>query len=333
VPGQPPLLDQLADPVTLHLPAPPEPAGDLPTAAGAVLLLTRSADDEFTALARSLTAAGIPVLRLDADRLPTTRLGELGTPTVSWIRRFSRAAVPGGADPAGSFAADAWTVLAAHLAGRAAHPLPGPPIGPLDQLTGAAALGVRVPRWTVTGSPGTAGLGGRVVVKTLGPHFTEPVPGTLYGAFPQVWAAAELAARPDPGFPVLVEEYVAHQAEYRVYAVGPELIAYRVGKPDPASLWRGGPVEITRADPPGPVATAARRLADAWRLGYAAFDFLVADGEPVFLEANLDGDWRWFEREAGDRAVTRATTALVHTHHTTAAGPRHPTPLLTFLTA
>lgn len=49
----------------------------------------------------------------------------------------------------------------------------------------------------------------------------------------------------------------------------------------------------------------------ALRLDYAALDFLVTGDRAVFLEANLNGDWLWFERAAHDTSVTKAVLGML----------------------
>jgi hypothetical protein len=38
----------------------------------------------------------------------------------------------------------------------------------------------------------------------------------------------------------------------------------------------------------------------------AAFDLLVTGGDHVFLEVNVNCDWRWFEHRAQDSRVSEA---------------------------
>jgi hypothetical protein len=55
-----------------------------------------------------------------------------------------------------------------------------------------------------------------------------------------------------------------------------------------------------------------RTLCAAWGLRYGAFDLLVTStGEIVFLEANPDGDWLWFEHKAGWHGVSFLAAVMV----------------------
>jgi hypothetical protein len=60
---------------------------------------------------------------------------------------------------------------------------------------------------------------------------------------------------------------------------------------------------------------ATVRLASAMSLRYGAFDFLVRDGTPVFLEVNVDGDWLWAEQKAHSDAVTAALVGMLTRLH------------------
>jgi hypothetical protein len=66
---------------------------------------------------------------------------------------------------------------------------------------------------------------------------------------------------------------------------------------------------------PPAVDSAARLLAAAMSLRYGAFDFLLRDAAPVFLEVNPDGDWRWAERGARTAAVTLAAARMLTRLH------------------
>ena len=51
-------------------------------------------------------------------------------------------------------------------------------------------------------------------------------------------------------------------------------------------------------------------------LRFGAFDFLIRDGTPIFLEVNPDGDWRWAERVSRTTLVTLAAARmLTELHH------------------
>lgn len=311
---------------------PPLPRG---TELACAVLVTRAADREAAAVHKLLSALGIPLLRLDAERLGghdltvdplagTAQLGELSfRPTVFWQRHYSEVAARGDRPgPAGALHAESWTAALRGLAELADDRLTSEPISRVRQLRGAAGLGVRVPRTLLTSRPDLAAevLGcARVVVKAAEEHFVEDRAGLLSGAFPEIHPAARLAAEGSPpGFPVLAQEYLPHESELRVYFLDGRLHAFEVSKNRPRDLWLDPDAAAVRQVPvPPEVAAAVLRLAgaDGWSLRYGAFDFLVCSGEPVFLEVNTAGDWRWFETRADTRAVTRDAVRMLAERH------------------
>lgn len=314
-----------------------QPAGK-PAATGpgqpapAVLVLSRARDAELGEVTRLLRKLGVRCVRVNADELaqadllvdPGRRLvrlaGQWLAPTVTWIRHFSPRAIEEPTEPASRlFTQDSWHAAADSLADIAGAAIRSSRPGLLTQLRLAAGCGVRVPQTFVTTDPAqAAGLfrGGRVVMKALHQHFVEAAPGRLTGVFPVVMEPGSLADWEAPGPPVIVQEYVEHQAELRVYYVAGQLHGFGVSKREPADLWLDSsqvavrPVRLTQ-----PVASATRRLAAAFRLHYGAFDFLVDDGSPVFLEVNPDGDWRWIERKIGASPVSEAAAGMLRDLH------------------
>ncbi|MBT2467023.1 hypothetical protein J7E97_03835 [Streptomyces sp. ISL-66] len=333
-----------------------------------VLLLSRRGDREAASVASLLRRIGVPVHRLDADGLEgveatcepggaMTLNGHRFVPTVTWLRHFSLRAAPV-AHPAGGqmLYRDSWAALARQLAVVSRVLIGATDPGQLRQLARARALGVRVPRGVVTTDPATAAVrlddertgggpstggpsaGGRYVVKALDRHYVEPEPGGLAWFLPRVLEHAELRGGlgVPRGTPVVLQEYVDHDAEFRVYLVGREILSFAVEKDRPRDVWsRPDRVRVRSVETPAAVAGAVRALATAWDLSYGAFDFLSDRGEAVFLEMNAQGDWDWFERKAGVDAVTRAAVRTVRDLHWSATGGSRPGPadLLTFLGA
>lgn len=323
--GSPLLVHQLADPFTLDLlPGQAVAAGCGYAGPGQVVLLSRSVDAEFNDLQVRLDRLGVPSLRIDADRLGDLRLTVEARPTVVWCRRFTRTAMPGGT-AIDALRNDSWIAVANHLTRLAVTSLPGAPIGVLDQLAGARALGIAVPATIVTTTPAEAVAtlpGDRVVLKVIESHFVEPLPGRLYGVFAEVVERRDLMRRPPPGMPLIMQEFVPHEAEQRVYYCLGRMLAFEIRKSSPAAPWSDQasvlvrPVEVRSS-----IATAVSSMADAWSLRFGAFDFLLADGVPVFLEVNLTGDWRWYESKAGNRAVSAMTAAAILDLHLRAGEP------------
>jgi len=301
-------------------------------AAPCVVVLTRTADREIDQLSLRLAARGIPLLRLDSDRAGAepvsydlerdvlcTPDGDF-RPVVAWARYFQPSAVAVGGDPrAAAYARDQWLPWARTvLASPAATVLDGP--GAPDriaQLVLARAAGLRTPATMVTTAPAQAARrlpgDGDLVVKTLGEHFVEPVPGRLTGIAPRRVTRAELAAEaaPEPA-PVIVQELVAATRELRVYAVGARLVAFAVTRGAPEERWAdGGGLRATTIHLPSALAWTLRALVRRLGLDVAAFDLLDTPTGPVFLEVNAPCDWLWCEAPAGCTPVSAAVRALV----------------------
>ncbi|GAB1823853.1 BTAD domain-containing putative transcriptional regulator [Herbidospora sp. RD11066] len=303
--------------VSWRLPDDTDPRATLPC----VVLADRAGMGEFAGLQRGLRTLGVPSVRIDAGSVAALTRHEDGSltidgrrirPTVVWVRHFG----PCGENEARSlFRAESWAALVDQVTALSSVRIPdGLDPGRLAQLDGAAKAGIRVPRTIVTTDPASAPFPGRkVVVKALNRHFVEAEPGLLEGVFPEIGDRTAFHAR---DVPMIVQEYVEHSAELRVYHVDGEIRAFRVDKPSPAAIWRDeGSVTVTPVAVPADVAEAVTRLADLWGLRYGAFDFLLTPDGPVFLEVNPDGDWRWFESKAGVDDISMATLAMVRGLH------------------
>ncbi|HYK31915.1 MAG TPA: hypothetical protein VEV63_08135 [Streptosporangiaceae bacterium] len=302
-----------------------------------VLLVSRAGDTEVGLVRRRLEAAGVPVARLDAETAasagliidPQRRLARIDgrwiSPTVTWLRHFTPRAIPQGRGALRrAYAADSWLALADQLdvvsAAMIAHREPRL----LAQLAAARGCGVAVPTTIVTTKPAQVAAlvpGSKLVIKALHRHFVEARPGLLHGVFPQVIDRRDLGRIP-AGPPVVVQEHIDHEAEIRVYHVhGQIAAAFVITKPDPAAPWlRPELVTARQIEPPDAIAAAASAVATAMSIDYGAFDFLVAEGEPVFLEVNLAGDWRWLETRVRKAPVTAAVATMLRRKHEQIAG-------------
>lgn len=177
--------------------------------------------------------------------------------------------------------------------------------------------------------------GGR---QPLGGQGLPPEPGRIAWYLPRVVERSGLANLPGlpAGAPVVVQEYVAHDAEYRVYLTGDELHAFEVAKEHPEDVWtRPDAVAVRRVPVPDAVASAVRALGADLGVVHGAFDLLRAGDEPVFLEVNAHGDRDWFEHRAGTDVVTRAVVRSVRDLHRSVLGGARPAAvsLLAFLGA
>ncbi|NUR29119.1 MAG: hypothetical protein HOV83_25315 [Catenulispora sp.] len=295
----------------------------------AVVLLSRACDRDLDAAQHLLRRAGIPWVRLDADEATSTELdidvstrvlrtaGGVYTPTAVWIRHFAPAAIAGSSDH-DVFVRESWQAAATALASIAAVDVAPVSPGLLAQLHVAQAQQVAVPRTVISTDAPAAGraLGGpRVVLKALHRHFTEASPGRLSGRFPRIVGRRDLDGI-GTGPPVVVQEYVEHEAELRVYHLGGQVSAFAIDKEKPADPWTAPDrVGVRTVAAPPAVAEATSRIAAALGMHYGAFDFLIRDGVPVFLEANPDGDWRWIEQRANTDTITLGVAQLLADLH------------------
>jgi hypothetical protein len=254
----------------------------------------------------------------------TTGLLDVGgrrfRPAVVWVRHSSACAMVAQADPAGSMRpldAAQWSNLLSQVAASTNAALPGGTMTGPGQVVDAGRLGVKAPRTVVTTDvvAGARQMGTpRIIVKTPDFRLFEPDRQAWLGCRPEIIDRdAVHPDRPAVGRPVVVQEYVAHSRELRVYFLNGGICAFEVQKPDPASLWTDpASVTVIRVDCPDIADAAVRTLCEAWSLRYAAFDLLVSDrGELVFLEANPDGDWLWFEGKAGWYGVSFMASVMV----------------------
>jgi hypothetical protein len=311
-----------------------------------VVLLSRACDAELDAVGGLLGKVGIATARINADELTGTELlidpgrgairrdGRWLAPTVVWKRHFSARAIEGSARPAYDlFRRDSWRAVAGQLAALSSVALGMRSPGLLEQRLVAQGCRVAVPRTVVATDPAAAaeflGQPRRLVVKALDQHFVEASPGRLSGVFPVVVNARELPSAPRPGPPVIVQEYVEHDAELRVYYVDGRVHGFEVGKEAAADPWLAADrVTVRPAELSETVVTTTTTLAQGLSLRYGAFDFLLQGDRPVFLEVNPDGDWLWAEAKARTAVVTQAVAHMLCALHrgcgpapVTAGGP------------
>ena len=307
-----------------------------------VLLLSRSCDAELDAVGRLLGRVGVTVARLNSDELASVDMiidpgrrairldGAWLAPTLTWNRHFSVQAIPGAGSPARDlFRRESWQAVASQLAVLAEVSIGVRRAGLLEQQSLARRHRITVPRTIVTTDPQRARelLGTRrVVIKAVDQHFVEASPGRLSGVFPVIAGHQESLSAPGArDGPVIVQEYVEHDSELRVYYVDGEVLGFEVRKEAPADLWLAADrVEVRRVDVPGPVESAASLLAADLELCLGAFDFLLRDGIPVFLEVNPHGDWRWAEQKSGTDLVTTAVARTLCRLHASARARRPP---------
>jgi hypothetical protein len=293
-----------------------------------VLLVSRARDGEFDTVADLLGRVGVRAVRINADELddadllvdPARRVARVNgrwlRPTVTWLRHFSTQAIEGNGDRTHDlFLRESWGTTVDQLADVSPTSIRSHRPGVLAQLQLAERHGIAVPRTVLTTDPSQAKEllpGSKLVIKAAHQHFVEPAPGCLTGVFPAIVARGDLAPPPRPGPPVIVQEFVDHDAEFRVHYVAGQVHGFQIVKDAPADLWlHSDRVQARAVDLDQKVVRATRLLASALSLRYCAVDFLVRDGMPIFLEVNPDGDWHWIESKAGVAPVTAAVTRML----------------------
>ncbi|MFG2049598.1 RimK family alpha-L-glutamate ligase [Micromonospora sp. NPDC048935] len=294
----------------------------------ALVVFTNACDAEIDRLSLELGQAGFPMYRVDADECADLALlldlaknimyidGRLVRPDLLWIRQFSpnSVSVRSGDPVIGAYVRDQWAAVLEIL-----REWPTTQVNPPDsrrtsrlgQLRLAAELGLVVPA-TVVGNNATvaaAALGcapSKLVVKVNGDHFVEHAPGQVTGVFPRRVTLAT-GATTEP-VPLMFQRYVPHDRELRVFSVGNELFGYEVRKDDPRDVWASPEtVRVTPVEVPEGLRKQIMSMIVRTGLSFSGFDFLLpSDGEPVFLEYNVNGDWAWFERRASDDRVSGA---------------------------
>jgi hypothetical protein len=281
------------------------------------------------ALVHSLNTPTVLITHADLESTPvsvdlSTGLldvdGRRVRPAVVWIRHSSAAAMVAQARPPGSMTplgAASWSGFLGQVAGLTTGALPGYATAGPGQLVDARRLGLNAPRTVVTTDVATGVREmntPQVIIKTPDFRLFEPESRAWPAHLPKVVDRdAVHGARSRGGPPVLVQEYVPHAQELRVYYLNGGVCAFAVHQPGPASIWTDpASVTVSHTDCPEAAEKAVRTLCAAWHLRYGAFDLLVSrTGEPVFLEANPDGDWLWYERKAGWHGVSFMAAVMV----------------------
>ena len=298
----------------------------------AILIITRAADHDVDRLSLELGRAGVPLYRLDTDRCTYLNLAidvdrrELHLnshrviPRVVWLRHLDCSSL-GGPRTLIPYVQQQYPTVLKYLTRFPGSQQINPAdtygcLDRLEQLSTAAAAGMQTPRTCVASCIDDAcqilGLPPqRLIAKPPHDHFIESPPGYVTGVFPRPVAGADITSV-EP-VPLVYQELIEVDAEWRLYWVDGQVIAYHLNRNNAASLWTD-PDSINVASQGIPPAGLEASIADfcvRTNLRYGAFDFLEADGVTFFLEVNLDGDWAWFERKAGDDRVSQAARNML----------------------
>lgn len=165
----------------------------------------------------------------------------------------------------------------------------------LVQLRAARQAGLRVPATLVSQSPDEirafcAAHGHRVIVKSLtGSQWAPLTPGVIEPAMLADDRSLALA-------PAIYQAMVEGQRHLRVHAFGDEFIAAQIECP--ALDWRFHLAEstVTHTTLPASLRDALARVLQLLGLRMGVFDLkLTAEGEPVWLEVNPQGQFLFVE--------------------------------------
>lgn len=184
----------------------------------------------------------------------------------------------------------------------------------ITQLRVAKNAGLSIPRTVMTRdldqiARAESGWDDDVVVKPLGSHWVEYPIGAWQSAFPFAIDRRSLISEPAEVTPVLVQDYIPHTHELRVFVVGDAIIVYSVHQRESAaSLWEHDEVlEIRATELTDETEEKVRRYIRLSGTEIGAMDLLVtASGLVVFMEMNNVCDWRFFQSKANDTRVTDA---------------------------
>jgi hypothetical protein len=343
-------MDHTAFPLKERRP-PPSRADRTPTQA--VVLVDRAWAGDLDYLQWRLEDHGIPVMRFDPETVhqhevlldPGNRVlhvdGVAIAPTVLWIRDFDRRSVPACAqDPlVAEMYRSNWHEFVTALRHIAVVNVNPQFPSSLEQQSVARSVGFHVP-FTVWGNAQRnlrAAHGDnatRLVLKSPAGHWSEPSPGVIGGAFVALTDAGSIGEIQCG--PVVCQEFVDHETELRIFVASETVVAYRVAKPSVRSIWtEPDSVEVKRIRIEPPLRKLVVEFARRCRIDIAALDVLRSrtDG-PVFLEANPNGCWWWFEERAragrvgwrsaarfiSRRPVTSAVVGTLSRLHRTAGG-------------
>ncbi|KIV58389.1 hypothetical protein AM501_28630 [Aneurinibacillus migulanus] len=96
--------------------------------------------------------------------------------------------------------------------------------------------------------------------------------------------------------PAYFQYYIQKDMEIRATIVGREVFAVQINSSDPID-WRkqDAIIEYKPIQMPKEIVQKCFELMDELQLSFGAFDFIVHNGEYIFLEINANGQWLWLE--------------------------------------
>ena len=185
----------------------------------------------------------------------------------------------------------------------------------LYQLKTAAQIGIPIPETVVTNSAPTA----VAFARRYGEVVVKPVRYGLLGTEPDslvAWTAEATAAELESlsGPPVILQRRIAAKAHLRIVTVGEESFISSLAAKEldwRSRLENHELFEAVVLDAYPQVVSAGQALARRLELGFSSQDWIVPiEGQPVFLEANPNGQWLFLEGPHGG-AIGRAVVNLL----------------------
>jgi len=98
--------------------------------------------------------------------------------------------------------------------------------------------------------------------------------------------------------PAYFQSYQSKDYEIRLTIVKNQLFGVRIDSSDKVD-WRkeNAVLQYTKINIPPSIAEKCLDMMRRLNLNFAAFDFIVSEGEYIFLELNANGQWLWLENE------------------------------------
>jgi hypothetical protein len=174
------------------------------------------------------------------------------------------------------------------------------------QIATARRLGFDVPETLVTNDMEAALAfcerhGGRVAGKGLDAPYVED-PDRPRFVFTTVVTSETLRARPPVDtVPMIFQRLVSPKSDLRVTMAGPAAFGTLIEPGAGVVDWRtdGRNTRLSPCELDPDLVDRCRAFLDTLGLRFGAFDFVISDGRPYFLECNQNGEWGWLQQGTG----------------------------------
>lgn len=124
----------------------------------------------------------------------------------------------------------------------------------------------------------------------------------------------QLKENEDEPVPIIIQEYIPHTYEIRVYMIGNQIIAYQVcGRNTAEELWTAAEkIHIEPFELPTYVMKSLYIFKSKMKFDIGAIDLLIDNNSKyVFLEVNLSADWHYYEKKAKNNQVSAAVQDFI----------------------